>query len=463
MSNNNNNITLIENLHDLQIELKTATEHGDFIEGQLYESNRLLKQEIKKSLKVEKRLSKLVHMLNLQTEDLEILIETITSHSDENDFEWIDKLNVAEAQSLIDPMTQIANRRKFDQYFEQEWNRAYRNKTPLSIIFMDIDHFKSYNDFYGHVQGDKCLIEIANVISQKVSRPGDVLCRFGGEEFAVILPETELAGAINLAENINKSVEQAEIQHESSPTSDFVTISLGVDSIIPDAKNARIFFLEHVDNLLYEAKQHGRNTIIGPKQCPELKAKEVKTYFDYISILENEKQETLNLSFIPNTISLSKRWGNNGLAADFMSDYIKTFFPVLEAKQTSIIRQAEITNAVAFIVNELLENIMKYTAVNCKLTCGVNLYIYPDRLVFYSTNFITEKNANIYKKFIEQLINIDPMELMIDRLEYNAIHDESSGLGYLTMLNDYQAILSWQFENNRMEYIKALARVEIVI
>jgi len=454
---------LKENIQDLEFELKTATEHGDFIEGQLYESNRLLKKEIKKSNQAEERLVKLVKLLNIKNDDLEILIDTITSHSDKNDFEWIDKLKAAEDQSYRDSLTSIFNRRKFDQYFEQEWNRALRSKTTLSVIIMDIDHFKLYNDFYGHVQGDKCLITVAKLISQEISRPADVFCRFGGEEFAIILPETELSGAISLAKKINENVEQAEIRHESSPTSDFITLSLGVDSTVPDTKNAKVFFLEHVDNLLYEAKQQGRNTVIGPEQCPELQAKAVITYFDYISMLENEKQETLNLSFVPNTISLSERWGNNGLAADFMSDYIKTFFPVLEAKETSIIRQAEITNAVAFVVNELLENVMKYTAANCKLNCGINLYIYPDRLVFYSTNFITEKNANIYQKFIEKLENNDPMELMIDKLEYNAIHDESSGLGYLTMLNDYSAILSWQFENNRMEYIKALARVEIII
>ena len=202
--------SLKENLRDLKMELKTATEHGDFIESQLYESNRSLKKEISNRNKTEKRLSKLINLLNAQTDDLEILIETITSHSDKNDFEWIDKLKIAQDQTITDPLTKIANRRKFDLYFEQEWNRAFRNKTPISVIIMDIDHFKLYNDFYGHVQGDKCLIDIAEGISKEMSRPADVFCRFGGEEFAVILPETKLEGAINLAKKINQCVEQAD-------------------------------------------------------------------------------------------------------------------------------------------------------------------------------------------------------------------------------------------------------------
>uniref|UniRef100_UPI0026189BE8 GGDEF domain-containing protein n=1 Tax=Oceanispirochaeta sp. TaxID=2035350 RepID=UPI0026189BE8 len=128
----------------------------------------------------------------------------------------------------IDSLTQISNRRKFNDVLKAEWNRSRRNQRSMSLIMMDVDLFKKYNDNYGHQAGDVCLQTIAATINQLVQRKGDLFCRIGGEEFAVIMPETERGGAAVLAEKLCSSIEDLKIPHEKSEISDWVTISLGV-------------------------------------------------------------------------------------------------------------------------------------------------------------------------------------------------------------------------------------------
>lgn len=164
--------------------------------------------------------------------------------------------------AAVDGLTQIANRRSFDQLLRQEWKRMYREKQPLSLILSDIDHFKSFNDTYGHLMGDDCLRTVAQTIESCLRRPGDSVARYGGEEFAVILPNTDLDGAAYIANTIRDTVGRLMIPHASSNTADHVTISLGVAAAIPSTSLDADAFIGKADTALYAAKEQGRNRVI---------------------------------------------------------------------------------------------------------------------------------------------------------------------------------------------------------
>ncbi|PKH03453.1 hypothetical protein CXF72_06490 [Psychromonas sp. MB-3u-54] len=167
-----------------------------------------------------------------------------------------------EEMALQDGLTKIANRRHFDKKLQEEWRRMMRIKKPLSLVFFDVDHFKLYNDTYGHQAGDICLQTIANTAAPLFKRPGDLLARYGGEEFIVILTDTHLEGATALAEKLRHNIYRAEMRHETSPVSKFVTISCGVSSVIPDESTSHQVLLKAADDALYEAKEQGRNKIV---------------------------------------------------------------------------------------------------------------------------------------------------------------------------------------------------------
>ncbi|MGB5631154.1 MAG: diguanylate cyclase [Waterburya sp.] len=165
-------------------------------------------------------------------------------------------------QANIDSLTQIANRRRFDEYITQEWLRCAREGEYLSLILCDVDYFKAYNDNYGHQAGDNCLYEVAKAIERGVKRPADVAFRYGGEEFAVILPHTEGQGAIKVAEDIQAQIQVLQIPHADSEISDMVSLSLGVSSIIPDTRTSPQTLIAAADDALYDAKLKGRNRVI---------------------------------------------------------------------------------------------------------------------------------------------------------------------------------------------------------
>ena len=161
--------------------------------------------------------------------------------------------------ALVDELTQITNRRGFEQYFNQEYRRMKRNKKPLSLIIADVDYFKNYNDRYGHKAGDHCLKQIAQTINSSLKRAGDLVCRYGGEEFAIILPDTDSYGAVHLAETIREQIQQLNIIHESSPVSSAISLSLGIATTMANTASPPNTMIEAADSALYQAKQQGRD------------------------------------------------------------------------------------------------------------------------------------------------------------------------------------------------------------
>ncbi|MBW4458733.1 MAG: diguanylate cyclase [Nodosilinea sp. WJT8-NPBG4] len=164
--------------------------------------------------------------------------------------------------TLVDGLTTIANRRHFDQYLEQEWRRAVREHQPFSLILLDIDYFKLYNDHYGHQAGDVCLRLVAQTIVQTIHRGTDLAARYGGEEFAVVLPNTDAQGALYLAETLRQAVKALHMPHAKSNVSPWITLSLGVATCQPSAILNPINLITAADARLYQAKQQGRDRIV---------------------------------------------------------------------------------------------------------------------------------------------------------------------------------------------------------
>jgi diguanylate cyclase (GGDEF)-like protein len=163
--------------------------------------------------------------------------------------------------STMDALTGIANRRLFDEAISKEWRRCLRDEVPLSIVMVDLDHFKAYNDHYGHVAGDEALKDVAEAISASVKRPGDLIARYGGEEFCAVLPGTPAVGASFVAEVMRQNVLKLNLEHANSPVAKQVTISCGVATMIPKRELRTSFLVAAADEALYEAKRKGRNQI----------------------------------------------------------------------------------------------------------------------------------------------------------------------------------------------------------
>ncbi len=162
--------------------------------------------------------------------------------------------------SHTDGLTSIANRRYLDEFALTEWRRAHRNGTSLSIIMLDIDHFKLFNDHYGHPSGDACLIRVAQLIRQTLERPSDLVARYGGEEFIIVLPETTQGGAIVIAEKLRQAIQQLAIPHEKSPLGR-ITASQGIATCIPNDPGALKSLIHQADEALYRAKREGRDRV----------------------------------------------------------------------------------------------------------------------------------------------------------------------------------------------------------
>jgi len=168
-----------------------------------------------------------------------------------------------EEYSFVDGLTKIANRRMLDENLTKEWDRAQRAKAPLAFIMIDIDFFKKYNDHYGHLQGDDCLIKVARILNEIANRSTDIIARFGGEEFAILAPYSALDQALKLAEICRLAIAQENIPHAftGDPKLNTVTISIGVSSLVPNGKNSAMELIKAADRLLYKAKSAGRNCV----------------------------------------------------------------------------------------------------------------------------------------------------------------------------------------------------------
>lgn len=162
--------------------------------------------------------------------------------------------------SLIDALTNLPNRRQLDARLTLEWQRAHRNACHITVAFIDIDLFKSYNDTKGHAKGDECLRIVSRELSGQLKRSTDLVARYGGEEFVALLPDTDITGGLKIAEHLRSSIELLNIEHYSNPNS-VVTVSIGIASTIPPNNNSAHALLESADKALYLAKKKGRNRI----------------------------------------------------------------------------------------------------------------------------------------------------------------------------------------------------------
>ncbi len=163
--------------------------------------------------------------------------------------------------SFNDALTDVANRRSFNKMYDKEWGRVQRHSRPISLIMLDIDFFKIYNDSLGHQQGDECLKQVAKALKDTLKRPGDFVARYGGEEFVIVLSDTEIEGAIQIAECIKASIAELKIEFKASEVSEYVTVSMGVASIVPGQDSSSDALINAADNALYQAKREGRNRI----------------------------------------------------------------------------------------------------------------------------------------------------------------------------------------------------------
>lgn len=172
--------------------------------------------------------------------------------------------------SALDGLTQLATQQYFQDFLEKEWRRSLRELTPISLIVIDLDHFKAYNERLGHEAGDGCLKRVADALRTTVGRPGDVVARYGGEEFAVALSRTDSSGAISLASKLQASVTALKLPHPASPAGNHVTISLGVATAIPNRGTTwqEIELVAAAERALLEAKQLGRNRIASAEFQP---------------------------------------------------------------------------------------------------------------------------------------------------------------------------------------------------
>ncbi len=164
-----------------------------------------------------------------------------------------------ERLAAVDDLTQVANRRRFDELLNREWQRLARSKAPLSLILGDVDYFKRYNDTYGHRAGDMCLAQVAQALSGAARRATDLVARYGGEEFVMVLPNTDRAGAVRVAINLQAAIEALQIPHKASDVGDFVTMSLGIATTIPRTDRVPAELVEVADRALYQSKLRGRN------------------------------------------------------------------------------------------------------------------------------------------------------------------------------------------------------------
>ena len=183
----------------------------------------------------------------------------------DNQIRMINYIRTIERLSKMDPLTEIPNRRSFDEKLLEEWKRAIRSQASMGVIMIDVDHFKKFNDIHGHTNGDTALKDIADNIMRMLKRPGDFAARWGGEEFVVLLPDTEFSGVISIAEEMLKNIENSIIRLDDGTTAQ-VSVSIGVNHHAPTAQCDIKDFIRYADDALYAAKAGGRNRVCSHKE-----------------------------------------------------------------------------------------------------------------------------------------------------------------------------------------------------
>ena len=214
------------------------------------------------SVIISKRFLKLLHTVEHQKDELKYHRQDLETRVKERTALLEDANRKLQEISLRDGLTKVANRRMFDQYLETECKRMRRTKGPISLLMCDIDYFKQYNDTYGHQKGDECLIKVANKLHSSTQRVSDIVGRYGGEEFGVILPNTPKIGAVILANKLRTDISELKIPHELSNVSEYISISIGVATINPVSENAPELLIKKSDGALYDAKWKGRNRVV---------------------------------------------------------------------------------------------------------------------------------------------------------------------------------------------------------
>lgn len=207
-----------------------------------------------------------IHILHNEAGEIEALIGFMFDIDErrQNEEKLARLQKELEGLSYQDALTGLANRRRFNEVLEREWAGGSRNATPVALIMLDIDHFKQYNDHYGHIQGDDCLRRVAAALTATAGRPHDLVCRFGGEEFVVVLPATDHDAAMGLAHKCRELIRTAAIEHAGAKPESLLTVSMGVAACVPGREYEDATDLLHeADHRLYAAKRAGRDRIIG--------------------------------------------------------------------------------------------------------------------------------------------------------------------------------------------------------
>ena len=247
---------------DLEIALETIAAHGDVVLGELHDSNQRLEIEISERLRIEASLHAVLETTSRDKADLQTMLELTVEHSDYLEKSLQQEVNAAKTIATIDALTKIPNRRRLDEFLDQEWNSMIRQKTSIAFLLCDIDFFKPYNDNYGHSAGDKCLHQVAQAIAGCVHRPSDLVARYGGEEFAIVLTNTNAQGSIKVAEVIQSELAKLKLPHAYSAVSPYITLSIGISATVPTQASTPQNFINTADVALYQAKKQGRNRYV---------------------------------------------------------------------------------------------------------------------------------------------------------------------------------------------------------
>lgn len=246
---------------DLELVLAVTLEHGQALEEELLTANRHLKRQVSQHQHAEAKLQSLMQVLSREKNDLENVLRLIIEHGDAVAEHWYDRAVEADRQAQLDELTQLANRRRFDAYLLVQLQEMARRGTALTLMMVDIDAFKPYNDCCGHVAGDRCLQRVAQAMERSARNPGDLVARYGGEEFAIVLPHTTAAQAVTVAQRVRETIENLDLHHPQSPVGPRVTVSIGIAEVFPqrgDGAEMEALLLA-ADRALYVAKDRGRN------------------------------------------------------------------------------------------------------------------------------------------------------------------------------------------------------------